>query len=217
MAEPQHYRAKLQFQTRSFGGSVKAGLFSEGSHCLVAIDDCLVQDQLTQAIVNHVTQLLDRYRIPIYNERRVAGIRTVMVRRAQASDQVQLIFVSSKEVRLAGLIAELTAAFPQIRTVALNINTSKTSDIYGAQTEILWGQETIQEEVLSHNFALSPRAFISLIPHRQRFYIVKWFRRLSPQLRSILLMLLRCWLNWSGSCKQGKICSWYGYYSRGNC
>lgn len=180
MAEPQHYRAKLQFQTRSFGGSVKAGLFSEGSHRLVAIDDCLVQDQLTQAIVNHVTQLLDRYRIPIYNERRVAGIRTVMVRRAQASDQVQLIFVSSKEVRLAGLIAELTAAFPQIRTVALNINTSKTSDIYGAKTEILWGQETIQEEVLSHSFALSPRAFYQLNPTQTEVLYSQVVQALEP-------------------------------------
>lgn len=147
---------------------------------MVAIDDCLVQDQLTQAIVNHVTQLLDRYRIPIYNERRVAGIRTVMVRRAQASDQVQLIFVSSKEVRLAGLIAELTAAFPQIRTVALNINTSKTSDIYGAQTEILWGQETIQEEVLSYSFALSPRAFYQLNPKQTAVLYSQVVQALEP-------------------------------------
>lgn len=180
MAEPQHYRAKLQFQTRSFGGSVKAGLFSEGSHRLVAIDDCLVQDQLTQAIVNRVTQLLDRHRIPIYNEQRVAGIRTVMVRRAQASDQVQLIFVSSKEVRLAGLIAELTAAFPQIRTVALNINASKTSDIYGAKTEILWGQETIQEEVLSYSFALSPRAFYQLNPKQTEVLYSQVVQALDP-------------------------------------
>ena len=29
MEHPQHYRAKLQFQTRKFGGSVRAGLFKE--------------------------------------------------------------------------------------------------------------------------------------------------------------------------------------------
>ena len=100
MEQPQHYRAKLQFQTRSFGGSVKAGLFAEGSHRLINIDDCLVQDELTQAIMNKVTNLLDKYKLPIYNERKIAGIRTVMIRRALGSNQVQLIFVTSKSVSL---------------------------------------------------------------------------------------------------------------------
>lgn len=91
MDEPKHYRAKLQFQTRRFGGVTKAGLFQEGSHHLVDIKDCLVQDELTQKIVNHTCQLLDKYSIPIYDERRNAGIRTIMVRKAQATGQIQLI------------------------------------------------------------------------------------------------------------------------------
>ncbi len=166
MKEPEHYRAKLQFQLRAFGGSVKAGLFSQGSHRLVSIDHCLVQDQLTQEIINEITHLVAKYKLPIYNERQIAGIRTVMVRKAQASKQVQIIFVSSKEVRLAGLIGELTKVFPQIKTIALNINRSKSSEIYGEETEILWGQEAIQEEVLGYGFALSPRAFYQLNPQQ---------------------------------------------------
>lgn len=104
--------------------------------------------------------------MPVYNERNIAGIRTVMVRKAQASEQVQIIIVSSKEISLAGLIGELTKAFPQIKTVALNINRSKSSEIYGDETEILWGQEAIHEEVLDYGFALSPRAFYQLNPEQ---------------------------------------------------
>ena len=114
MEQPQHYRAKLQFQTRSFGGSVKAGLFAEGSHRLINIDDCLVQDELTQVIMNKVTNLLDKYRLPIYNERKISGIRTVMIRRALGSNQVQLIFVTSKSVSFTKLVKELTESFPEI-------------------------------------------------------------------------------------------------------
>lgn len=166
MEKPQHYRAKLQFQTRSFGGSVKAGLFAEGSHHLVDIQDCLVQDQLTQSIINRVVQLLDKHKIPIYNERKIAGVRTVMIRKAQATNQVQLIFVTSRDLRLTPVIQDLVADFPQIKTIALNLNTSKSSDIYGEKTEILWGQETIQEEVLDYGFSLSPRAFYQLNPQQ---------------------------------------------------
>lgn len=60
----------------------------------------------------------------------------------------------------------MTKAFPQIKTVALNINRSKSSDIYGEETEILWGQEAIHEEVLDYGFALSPRAFYQLNPEQ---------------------------------------------------
>ena len=164
MKQPQHYRAKLQFQIRSFGGSVKAGLFAEGSHRLINIDDCLVQDELTQAIMNKVTNLLDKYKLPIYNERKISGIRTVMIRRALGSNQVQLIFVTSNPVSLTKLVKELTLSYPEIVTVAVNYNYSKSSVIYGQETEIIWGQDTIQEEVLDYNFALSPRAFYQLNP-----------------------------------------------------
>lgn len=166
MDSPQHYRAKLQFQTRSFRGSVKAGLYAEGSHRLVSIEDCLVQDRLTQRIINHVVKLLDKHKVPIYNERKIAGVRTVMVRKAEKTDQVQLIIVTSKEVSLTGLIKDLTSKFPQIKTVAVNFNKSKSSEIYGQETKILWGQETISEEVLDYSFTLSPRAFYQLNPQQ---------------------------------------------------
>ncbi|MCK1209250.1 23S rRNA (uracil(1939)-C(5))-methyltransferase RlmD [Streptococcus uberis] len=164
MDNPWHYRAKLQFQTRSFSGKVVAGLYAEGSHRLIPIDNCLVQDQSTQEIVNHITQLLDQYKIPIYNERKIEGLRTIMIRKAIASQSLQIIFITSKEVHLAPIILDMTKTYPEIKTVALNINRSKSSELYGDKTEIIWGQDTIEEEVLDYHFALSPRAFYQLNP-----------------------------------------------------
>lgn len=65
MSEPEHYRAKLQFQVRSFGGNVKAGLYAQGTHRLIDIKDCLVQDSLTQEMINRVAELLGKYKLPI--------------------------------------------------------------------------------------------------------------------------------------------------------
>lgn len=166
MEEPSHYRAKLQFQTRLLKGQVVAGLYAENSHRLININHCTVQDQETQKIVNYVAKLLTKHRIPIYNERKEQGIRTVMVRKAHHTKQVQLIFVTSCPVNLKKVITDLTAKFPTIVTVALNWNKQKTSDIYGDQTEILWGNETIDEAVLDYEFSLSPRAFYQLNPQQ---------------------------------------------------
>ena len=146
MKEPRHYRAKLQFQTRSFGGSVKAGLFAEGSHRLVNIDNCVVQDKLTQAIMNQVVVLLDKYKLPIYDERKISGVRTVMIRRALGSNQVQLIFVTSKSFSFAKLVKELTAIYPEIVTIAINYNycfelsPRAFYQLNPQQTEVLYGQ-----------------------------------------------------------------------------
>ncbi len=41
MDKPSHYRAKLQFQTRSFKDQVKAGLYAENSHRLIGITELL--------------------------------------------------------------------------------------------------------------------------------------------------------------------------------
>ncbi|HGI4391413.1 TPA: 23S rRNA (uracil(1939)-C(5))-methyltransferase RlmD [Streptococcus agalactiae] len=164
MSEPEHYRAKLQFQVRSFGGNVKAGLYAQGTHRLIDIKDCLVQDSLTQEMINRVAELLGKYKLPIYNERKIAGVRTVMIRRAQASGEIQLIFITSKRLDFDDVVIELVREFPELKTVAVNINASKTSDIYGQITEVIWGQESINEEVLDYGFSLSPRAFYQLNP-----------------------------------------------------
>lgn len=164
MDEPWHYRAKLQFQTRQFGGKIRAGLFAENSHHLVTIENCLVQDKDTQLVINSIIKLLDKHKLPIFNERKIDGLRTVMIRKAVASKKIQVILITSKALRLTDFINDLVKEHPQIMTIALNHNKSKSSDIYGESTEIIWGEDKIEEEVLDYQFSLSPRAFYQLNP-----------------------------------------------------
>lgn len=166
MEEPRYYRAKLQFQTRLREGKVEAGLYAENSHRLVGIRDCLVQDQETQRIVNRIADLMTKHRIPVYDERKGQGVRTVMVRRARETGEIQIIFVTSRPFPLTALVKELVVDFPAIVTVAVNHHRSRSSEIYGAKTEIIWGEERIHESVLDYQFALSPRAFYQLNPEQ---------------------------------------------------
>ncbi|HGY9808365.1 TPA: 23S rRNA (uracil(1939)-C(5))-methyltransferase RlmD [Streptococcus pneumoniae] len=166
MQEPKYYRAKLQFQTRKFKNQVKAGLYAQNSHYLVELKDCLVQDKETQVIANRLAELLTYHQIPITDERKVLGVRTIMVRRARKTGQVQIIIVTNRQLNLTQLVKELVKDFPEVVTVAVNTNTAKTSEIYGEKTEIIWGQESIQEGVLNYEFSLSPRAFYQLNPEQ---------------------------------------------------
>lgn len=166
MQEPLYYRAKLQFQTRKFKGQVKAGLYAQNSHYLVELKDCLVQDPVIQAIATDLADLLTYYQIPIADERKELGVRTMMVRRARKSGQVQIIVVTSRQINLKDLVEDLVKKHPEIVTVAVNKNTSRSSEIYGDQTQVIWGEEAILEGVLDYEFSLSPRAFYQLNPEQ---------------------------------------------------
>ena len=166
MQKPKYYRAKLQFQTRKFKGQVKAGLYAQNSHYLVELKDCLVQDKETQAIANRIAELLTYHQIPITDERKILGVRTIMVRRARKTGQVQIIIVTNRQLNLTQFVKDLVKDYPEVVTVAVNTNTAKTSEIYGDKTEIIWGQDSIREGVLDYEFSLSPRAFYQLNPEQ---------------------------------------------------
>lgn len=183
MKEPEHYRAKLQFQTRKFKGKVVAGLYAQNSHHLVSLKDCLVQDPLTQEIINFTAQALEELNYPIYNERKIDGVRTVMVRRAAKTNQVQMVIITSKLFNFAPLVKKLTQAFDSIETIAVNYHPSKSSEIYGEETKIIWGKEAILEGVLDYEFQLSPRAFYQLNPEQTQHLYAQAIKALdvSPQ------------------------------------
>lgn len=82
MEDPWRYRNKSQFQTRMVGsGQVETGLFGANSHQLVPIEDCIVQQPVTIKVTNFVRDLLEKYGVPIYDEKAGSGIvRTIVVR-----------------------------------------------------------------------------------------------------------------------------------------
>ena len=131
------------FKLGKFKGQVKAGLYAQNSHYLVELKDCLVQDPDIQAIANDLTDLLTHYQIPIADERKELGVRTMMVRRARKSGQVQIIVVTSRQINVNNLVQDLVTKHPEIVTVAVNKNTSRSSEIYGEQTQIIWGEDAI--------------------------------------------------------------------------
>lgn len=169
MEDPWHYRNKAQFQLRKNEktNQVEAGLYQSDSHHLVPITDCLVQQPATQKKMNTAVQLLTKYSIPIYNERKNSGIlRTLMVRVGIETGEVQLVLISrtKKIPQVNAFIRELTQRCPEVVSVMQNIQDKKTSLIMGEETIHLWGKETIDEKINQVSFELSVRAFFQLNP-----------------------------------------------------
>ncbi|MEG0293371.1 23S rRNA (uracil(1939)-C(5))-methyltransferase RlmD [Enterococcus sp.] len=173
MNEPWHYRNKAQFQLQfnEETQQAEAGLYEMNSHRLVAIDDCLVQEETTQKVLNTVLELINHYQLPIYNEHKNSGIlRTLMVRIGIETGQVQLVFITStpKLPKKNHLIREINEKLPEVVSIMQNVQNKKTSLVMGDETIHLWGQEAIEEKINDLTFDLSPRAFFQLNPKQTK-------------------------------------------------
>ncbi|KAF1305412.1 23S rRNA (uracil(1939)-C(5))-methyltransferase RlmD [Candidatus Enterococcus willemsii] len=169
MENPWRYRNKAQFQLRYNDKQkrAEAGLYEANSHQLVAIDDCLVQEESTQKVINTVMQLVNKYQIPIYNERKNSGIlRTLMVRVGIETGEVQLVFItnSPKLPQRNALVREINQRLPEVVSIMQNVQSKKTSLIMGDDTLHIWGKEAIEEHLNGLVFDLSARAFFQLNP-----------------------------------------------------
>ncbi|MEK5233320.1 23S rRNA (uracil(1939)-C(5))-methyltransferase RlmD [Lysinibacillus sp. FSL K6-0232] len=167
MENPWHYRNKSQFQVRKEGKRVYAGLFAEGSNKLLNINDCLVQHPVTSKITVATRKILQKLNITIYDGRTLNGlVRTIVVRTGIRTGETQAVLVTTrKEIpHVAELIARIKKIDPSIVSIAQNINREKTSLIFGDETIVLDGKETIHEELGELAFDLSARAFFQLNP-----------------------------------------------------
>ncbi|MGA4721627.1 23S rRNA (uracil(1939)-C(5))-methyltransferase RlmD [Fictibacillus nanhaiensis] len=169
MDEPWAYRNKSQFQVGKIDDTVIAGLYSSNSHKLINIDHCLVQHEDTNIVTNKVKQIIRDLNLPIYDERKQTGsIRTIVVRTAFRTDEIQLVIVTAtnevpkKEI----FVAEIKKRLPQVTSFVQNVNEEKTSLVFGEQTEGIFGKDTITEHLGDLRFELSARAFFQLNPEQ---------------------------------------------------
>ena len=69
MEKPYYYRNKLH---RTFGrdrkGNVICGTYQEGTHRIVPVEECLIEDQKSQQIVLTIRDLLKSFKIKTYDE-----------------------------------------------------------------------------------------------------------------------------------------------------
>ena len=167
MDNPWFYRNKLQFQARNFQNHTVLGLYAMNSHKLIPIDNCLIQQSITQKIANTVQKLLNKYKLSIYNEKKHRGwFRTLMVRIGFKTNECQVVLITtnrdfpSKKL----FIDELVNQHPEIVSIMQNINNEKTSIIMGDKTINLFGKDSIEETINNVTFDLAAKSFFQLNP-----------------------------------------------------
>ncbi len=163
---PLSYRNKATYPVgRAQSGGVQAGYYRKGSHRLVNLNQCPVQDDRLDPFLAEIKQDIERRGWSIYDERRHRGdIRHIGLRLGRRTGEVLLTLVARSD-NLSGLDEQAKAwmqRYPQLVGVCLNLNRDRTNAIFGNDTRCLVGRSYLEEQFAGLTFQLRPETFFQV-------------------------------------------------------
>jgi 23S rRNA (uracil1939-C5)-methyltransferase len=154
-----HYRNKMEY---SFApgpvlGLHKAGRWDE----VLEIDKCWLTTDTGNAIRNRVHEWAVEEKLAAYDQATQEGyLRHVVIREGRNTGQalVQLVTARGERFDRERLIEVLTE-FPEVRSIHWSVNRG-VAEVTNLPTELLWGDEAIEEEIGGLRFRVRPNAFL---------------------------------------------------------
>jgi len=174
-ADPYHYRNKVHAVfARRKNGQVISGIYQEGSHRVVPVDSCLIENEKADEIIVSIRSLLKSFKIKVYDEDTDYGLlRHVLIRTGHVSGQIMVVLVVRTPVFPSknNFVKALRAIHPEITTVVLNVNERKTSMVLGERNIPIYGKGYIEDTLCGCTFRISPTSFYQINPAQtERLY-----------------------------------------------
>lgn len=163
MENPTHYRNKVSaaFDIDRKGVPI-SGVYKEGTHIVVPVESCLIENEKADAIIGTVRGLLKSFRIKTYDEDTGYGLlRHVLVRVGQNSGEIMVVLVLGSPILPSknNFVKVLRKEHPEISTVVLNVNDRRTSMVLGDRNIVLYGKGYIEDTLCGKKFRISPKSF----------------------------------------------------------
>ncbi len=161
--EVERYRNKAILNVGQRDGKAVTGFYRPRSHDIVPIESCLLQSETADAAAAVLRRWMDEYSVPAYDEESVRGlIRRLFVRDAGHGSCICVVAAGDKLPHGDKLIDALRTACPDVVSIVLNVNRSKGNGILSDKFITLWGEDSIDAELCSLRFKLSPRSFFQI-------------------------------------------------------
>ena len=156
------YRNKAQYPIALVGGEYKVGFFAPKSHRVTPVADC----PLTPGIFSQITEELCAYfkenALSVYDEESGAGLlRHIYLRQGEISGEVLVTLVINGEglKNEDDLVKRITAKFPSVVGVLLNVNKESTNVVLGDRYRVLYGRDHIYDTLSGVRLKITAPSF----------------------------------------------------------
>lgn len=166
--EPEYYRNKVH---GVFGhdkkGNVFTGIYQEGTHKIIPVVQCRIEDKRAAAIMQTIAELVKAFKYKVYDEDAHSGLmRHVLIRVGKKTGQIMVVLVITSPVLPSknNFVKELVKLHPEINTIVLNVNDKNTTMVLGDKNITAYGTGYIEDELCGLRFKISPSSFYQINP-----------------------------------------------------
>ena len=168
MENPYYYRNKVHAVfDRDRKGNIISGIYEEGTHRVVPVENCLIEDEKSQAIIRTIRGMLKSFKIRTYDDDTGYGLlRHVVIRRGFSTGEIMVVLVTGSPIFPSknNFVKALRKAHPEITTVVLNVNDRQTSMVLGDREKPIFGPGFIKDRLCGCMFRISPKSFYQVNP-----------------------------------------------------
>lgn len=166
MEDPFHYRNKVHAVfAHKRDGSIISGTYEEGTHEVVPVTECLLENKKADEIIGTIRRLLKSFKIKTYIEDTGYGLfRHALIRVGHQTGEIMVVLVLGSPILPSknNFVKALRAEHPEITTVILNVNDKKTSMVLGEKETVLYGKGYIEDILCGCRFRISAKSFYQI-------------------------------------------------------
>lgn len=170
MYRPVWYRNKVHGVVgRKRDGRIITGIYKEGTHKIIPVDECMIEDREADSILKELCRLFESFKYQPYDEDTKRGfMRHVLIRKGFSTGEIMVVLVTG-QVQFPSknaFLRELLKFNPKIVTVIQNINNTSTSMVLGKRNIVLHGKGYIEDVLCGCRFRISPDSFYQINPQQ---------------------------------------------------
>ena len=178
MENPFHYRNKVHAVFGYQKGNVISGVYKEGTHELIPVEKCMIEDEKSDQIIETIREMLKSFKIRTYDEDTGYGLlRHVLIKHGFATGEIMVVLVTASPVFPSknNFVRALREKHPEITTIIQNLNDRGTSMVLGNQEHILYGKGYIEDVLCGCTFRISSKSFYQVNPiQTEKLYKKSW-------------------------------------------
>ncbi len=165
--EPLFYRTALKVPFGTSHNGATCGFFRQGSHSIVDLKVCAIQDPLLTQMLTRSRALANELKVPIYQEYRSVGLLRHLLARVAPGTGQSLIGLVTRRGGAPHIHKLAQALFEEFKPKGLvgvveNVNSERTNVILGPKTKRLFGVPYLEEEQDGLRFRTSITSFVQV-------------------------------------------------------